>query len=84
MTDAVRILGVDCRDWIALKDCESCQNDHDTHDKGEDDKADLAKETNRKDTIIEKDNRRFRKVDGDLVVDLELEEVLVGERLDGI
>lgn len=67
---------VDLMDWAALKDRDGCEDSHEYKDDGEDDEADLPEEARGKDAEVQEDNRRFGQVDGELVIDLKLEEVL--------
>jgi hypothetical protein len=65
----------------ALEDRERCEYDHEDDDDYEENEANLAEETGREDTVIQQDDRGLGQIDGQLVVDLELEEVLVEMKL---
>lgn len=61
---------------MALKYGESGEDGHEDEDDSEQDQADVSKDTRGKDAIVEKENGGLCQVDGELVVDLQLEEVL--------
>lgn len=70
------ILIVDLVHWMALKYGERSQDCHEDKDDGEQEEADLSKDTRGKYAIVEEENGRLSEIDGELVVDLQLEEVL--------